>query len=708
MNIEGSARGPSHAPSRWRWAVTAAVSAAAVVASLGLAGPAGAVEAYDRPVGSTLTLAGHGYGHGHGMSQWGAYGAASKGLSWRQITAFYYPGTTVGGYGNPAMRVQLRALGYSDTEVVPRSGTTLSGRTTSGATRTYVLPSSLSGRTIAAWRTDRPSAVSTFVLQRRFSGSSTWTTDGALRNTPYPMTYANRDTAVVRTILPSGTRRDYRGTVTAALSGSSMTSVNRVSLDTYLRSVVPSEMPASWSTAALQSQAVAARTYAAYDAEHSSGGSLYDTCDTTACQVYSGKADYNASGSLVAAHEFSSSTSAVSSTSGSVLTYRGAVAFTQFSASSGGWTSDGGQPYLLARKDPYDGVPSGSPHSWSLTVPISSIQSAFPATGTYRRLEVLGRDGNGDYGGRITRVRVVGSAGSTTVTGPAFRTTLNGVLAAQRRSTLRSEWFVVTSAPAASRPAFPRDLDDDGKGDLLAVDANGRLRLASGTGAGTFASPRVAGGGWSSLTMVRSVGPFDADSRGDVVGRRPDGTLWLYPGSSDGFFRQSPTRIGRGWNAVSPVLAPGDWDGDGHNDLLGRETSTGRLWLYPGSGDGRLLRPRVVGTGWNSMRAIFASGDVTGDGKPDVLALRDSNEVLYVYPGDGRGGWLTKRVVTAGWGGYSDMVGPGDVTGDGRGDVVARRSRDGAMVLYAGTGRGKVRPGVVVLTGWGGYPVVVP
>ena len=48
------------------------------------------------PADGVLRLTGHGYGHGHGMSQYGAQGAALQGLTYQQILAFYYPGTTLG------------------------------------------------------------------------------------------------------------------------------------------------------------------------------------------------------------------------------------------------------------------------------------------------------------------------------------------------------------------------------------------------------------------------------------------------------------------------------------------------------------------------------------------------------------------------------------------------------------------------------------
>ena len=76
-------------------------------------------ETYTRPSGTSFSLSGRGYGHGRGMSQYGAYGAALKGLSRDQILDFYYPGTTRStSAGNPTIRVRLGALG---SRVRPRS-----------------------------------------------------------------------------------------------------------------------------------------------------------------------------------------------------------------------------------------------------------------------------------------------------------------------------------------------------------------------------------------------------------------------------------------------------------------------------------------------------------------------------------------------------------------------------------------------------------
>ncbi len=83
-----------------------------------------------------------------------------------------------------------------------------------------------------------------------------------------------------------------------------------------------------------------------------------------------------------------------------------------------------------------------------------------------------------------------------------------------------------------------------------------------------------------------------------------------------------------------------DFNGDGYTDLLARETS-GVLWLYPGDGSGGWLTRAQVGQGWNVMTALVAPGDFNGDGNPDVLA-RDGGGLLWLYPGNGSSGWLPR------------------------------------------------------------------
>ncbi len=404
--------------SSWRFRATATaavVLTAAVVAAL-LPGPAEASRAvnqsYAVPADGKLKLTGHGYGHGHGMSQYGAQGAALQGLNHRQILAYYYPGTTL-GTATGTIRVLVSADTDNNVSVLPASGLRIRD-TSNGAT--YALPAtagiktwrlrSVGGKTVldydnGAWRTYLPGG-------KAIAGDGEFYRPGVV---------------VLRV---GGTTRNYRG----AMRLSSQNTVNVVGMDDYVKGVVPREMPASWRPAAVQAQAVAARTYGAWErADHLTR--YYQTCDTTSCQVYGGTAS-----------EDSRSNAAVDATAGQVLNYQGKPAFTQFASSSGGWLSAGSMPYLVAKADQYDGHSGNPMHTWNTTVTRAAIQNAWPSLGTLQRVVITRRDGNGDWYGRIEQMILDGSKANVTITGATFRS----------RFGLRSHWFRFGTGPSSPAP----------------------------------------------------------------------------------------------------------------------------------------------------------------------------------------------------------------------------------------------------------------
>ncbi|WP_216206196.1 FG-GAP repeat domain-containing protein [Amycolatopsis aidingensis] len=81
--------------------------------------------------------------------------------------------------------------------------------------------------------------------------------------------------------------------------------------------------------------------------------------------------------------------------------------------------------------------------------------------------------------------------------------------------------------------------------------------------------------------------------------------------------------------------------------------------------------------------------DFSGDGNPDVLARHASNRDLYLFKGDGRGGFVGDAVVVGNnWSGYDVIFSPGDFTGDGSADVLARHASNRDLYLFKGNGRG--------------------
>lgn len=315
---------------------------------------------------------------------------------------------------------------------------------------------------------------------------------------------------------------------------------------------------------------------------------------------------------------------------------------------------------------------------------------------------------------------------------------------------------------------------------LVARNGEGRLITYLGDGRGGFAGTISHGRGWDAMTSVLGVGDASGDGHADIVVRDRDGLMWKYLGDGRGSFT-SRIQIGNGWQAFtsvvatrtgstvevypldrsgvlrrytysasdqfahsvstsvrvgagSRVLAAGDWDGDGHQDLMVR-TGDGKLLLHRGTGPGAYAATGLqVGHGWGIMRDIVAADDFAGDGRPALLALESSSGRIWLYPGDGRGGFGSRvllatapsadtivsvgawtgrvhdvvtrengrlvlregngaarlgapRQIGQGWGIAASIVGVGDATGDGRPDIVLVAT-DGTIRLYPGDGRG--------------------
>lgn len=396
-----------------------ALALAVATALVAVPAPASAApDKWDVEGEPTLRIQGRGFGHGHGMSQYGAEGAAREGLSAAEILTFYYPGTEA-GRASGRISVLVSADTTDDLVVRPRPGLRVKDL---GTGERSVLPEEPDGEAVEAWRIrqDRKGRAKVAYLPEGAKQSGGWRKhlvlqgEGELDAKNKPLTL----------VLPGGTERDYRGKLRAAApskGSQARDTVNRLRLEDYLRGVVPLEMPASWSPAAVQAQAVAARTYAAYERAHPRAAH-YQVCDTTSCQVYGG-----------ASAEHPGSDDAIRATKGQARLVDGEPAFTQFSSSSGGWTSAGSRDYLVAQEDPYDGHDGNPVHGWSVTVTDDRIESQWPAIGDLRQVEVLSRDGNGQWGGRVRSIRLTGSQGKVTVSGDAFRFGLG----------LRSTWVTV-------------------------------------------------------------------------------------------------------------------------------------------------------------------------------------------------------------------------------------------------------------------------
>jgi hypothetical protein len=263
--------------------------------------------------------------------------------------------------------------------------------------------------------------------------------------------------------------------------------------------------------------------------------------------------------------------------------------------------------------------------------------------------------------------------------------------------------FTALPMPASSLSNSTNDFDGDWRNDVLARErTTGYLWLYPGNGRGGWL-PRVQiGRGWQVMNALETPGDFNGDGTTDVVAREAaTGNLWLYPGNGRGGWLPR-VQIGRGWQVMDAIIGIGDFNGDQRVDVVAREKATGVLWLYRGNGRGGWLLPRVqIGRGWQVMDALVGIGDFNGDGHADLVARETATGYLWLYPGNGRGGWLLPRVqIGRGWQVMDALVGIGDFNGDRTADMLARDEATGALWLYPGNGRGGWLPRAQVGRSW--------
>ena len=328
---------------------------------------------------------GAGFGHGVGMSQYGAYGYAKHGFKYDQILTHYYTGTTIGATNDQSVRVLL-----------------LDG----------VGGVSFSGAGSACGVGLKPGKG--YVAKRKGGGIVLRTKKGRLAaRCGAVMTATGAPNVFVK---GKGT---YHGALEVRASTNGLDAINVVGLEDYVRGVVARESPASWPIEALKAQAVAARSYAISTAAHNSTFGLFDD---TRSQAYGG-----------VTAETPKTDQAVATTHLQVVLYNGKVAETFFFSTSGGHTENNefsslgfGQPpipYLRGVEDPYE-ADAGSPYEhWKRKFSLARMNSAMRGIGLRGKLKniVVTQRGTSP---RIVHANLIGTGGTTTVTGPQLRDAL--------------------------------------------------------------------------------------------------------------------------------------------------------------------------------------------------------------------------------------------------------------------------------------------
>ncbi|MFJ5956615.1 FG-GAP-like repeat-containing protein [Paenarthrobacter sp. NPDC092416] len=250
----------------------------------------------------------------------------------------------------------------------------------------------------------------------------------------------------------------------------------------------------------------------------------------------------------------------------------------------------------------------------------------------------------------------------------------------------------ITIAPKDIRA----DYNSDGKPDVLARDTNGNLWLYPGNGSGGWLNRTQVGQGWSVMTEIAAPGDFTGDGKDDLLARDSSDTLWLYPGDGHGGWL-ARSAIGWGWGVVNTMFPIGDLDLDGNADIIGRTNYYGSLIHYRGNGSGGWAGQVQIGRSFESLNYLGGIGDINGNGTQDLIG-RDTMGTLWLYWG-GSGALGNGPAIGWGWNAMTAIATPGDFNGDGNVDLLARDST-GTLWLYPGNGKLGWLPRVQVGSGW--------
>jgi len=586
--------------------------------------PAAPAAAYPYP---DVDITGHGYGAGAGMGQWGALGYALQGLTYTQILSTYYGTlgnggrTTVGalpnGWNDATTPVTVALTENAGSDVIVTSASVFAVGATlmpaGSAVRFHLVgagnlwdvdtsPPPVAGVGGCAgpwtpWLTSVADPTAT-------PGAEPFPSDGTLGTEALQLCRVGGNLTV---------RGTLEGTVNSA--GAART-VNVVPLGQYVADVTPSESPASWGALGggeglqeLEAQAVAARSYVM-----STYGSLQgyfgyaDICDSTACQDYPGIANENTA----------TDTAGTDTANVAVLMPGGAVASTQYSSSTGGYSAGG---TFAAVPDLGDSVcvpgACNSHHTWQAQVPVAALESTYPQIGTLESVSVTQRNGLGDLGGRVLAMTVQGSAGSVTVSGDTFASQF-------AQYGLQSNWFAVTNQSSGGIGGYWLVGSDGGVfsfGDAAFDGSAGNLRLVKPVVG--MAATHDDGGYW----LVAS-----------------DGGVFTY---GDAPFHGSAGNL----RLVKPVVGMAPTPAGGGYWLV---ASDGGVFTYGdagffGSMGGKKLDAPVVGItptpdggGYWLVAAdggVFSFGDAAFHGSTGALALAQPVVGMATTP-DGGGYWL--------------------------------------------------------------------
>jgi hypothetical protein len=258
---------------------------------------------------------------------------------------------------------------------------------------------------------------------------------------------------------------------------------------------------------------------------------------------------------------------------------------------------------------------------------------------------------------------------------------------------------ITTTSPFEPTSVVVGDFNGDGKQDLAVLSPNGggigSVNIYLGTGTGTFGAPKsfnVATA--NSGSRLLAVGDFDEDGIQDLVATNTGlNNVAVLLGNGDGTFSTevsyptTTTTTGAEGQAPWNVVV-GDVDGDGNPDLAVASDNAGYVTILLGNGDGTFQKPTYIPTGAQQVGSV-ALADFNGDSKLDLATTSAGDNAVYVLLNTTKNGNLsfgTATQNTMNSGPYYLTI--GDFNRDGHPDIISANNGSNNVGILIGKGDG--------------------
>lgn len=195
------------------------------------------------------------------------------------------------------------------------------------------------------------------------------------------------------------------------------------------------------------------------------------------------------------------------------------------------------------------------------------------------------------------------------------------------------------------------DMNGDGLTELVARRSDGTLWLYRSVPSGGFMAGLKIGQGWGSMRLMVVMKDLGGDGGPELLAITSDQRLVRYSFTNNATVLKGPTTLAKNWRDVRLMATVDDFVGDSTPDLLTVD-SVGRLWVYRLNSAGSPLQKIQAGGGWQGMNQMWTPGDINGGGRRDLMGRNGSTGAIQGYLNMGGQSWSGIGVWYANAGAY--------------------------------------------------------